>query len=238
MRRLPAAIAALSILVLAAAEAAARGISHAEELRMQANWLRHRGPDGLFPATKEYDRLRLRYAIDPPRFDHYHPKLGPALGQDIRLRVGLEHLCAPINGLLPETPYINYLRWRRSLNPPRFDHYHPQIGHLLATDQTLRAAMPPGPVVQPTSASTAPASQVILPPRTIPNLAPGSLTGLPGGNGPTPPSAGSESGSPPSVGNGGTSSLPPSTKAVPEPASLILLGLGSAVAIRLRRRIR
>lgn len=232
MRTSPAARAALFVVLLqllAAAEAPARGISHAEELRMQANWLRHRGPDGLFPATKEYDYLRLRYAIDPPRFDHYHLKLGPALGQDIRLRVGMEHLGVPLNGLLPETPSINYLRWQRSLNPARFDRSHPQLGRLLGTDQTIRASLPPAPVVLPASYPPPTAPQVVLPPPTLSILPPTSLTTTPPsttGGGPNPPPGGTSTGNPPST--------PPITKAVPEPASLVLLALGSAFAIRRR----
>lgn len=31
-------------------------------------------------------------------------------------------------GQLVETPFVDYLFWRRSLNPARFDHYHPVVG--------------------------------------------------------------------------------------------------------------
>ncbi len=36
--------------------------------------------------------------------------------------------------LLPDTPYFNYLRRRRSIDPPRFDFYHPQIGTLIGLE--------------------------------------------------------------------------------------------------------
>ncbi|HEV3122529.1 MAG TPA: hypothetical protein VGY53_11530, partial [Isosphaeraceae bacterium] len=39
-----------------------------------------------------------------------------------------------VNGLLPDTPLVEYLRWRRSLNPARFDFYHPNVGPMLAQD--------------------------------------------------------------------------------------------------------
>lgn len=43
------------------------------------------------------------------------------------------------DGLLPETPFIAYLRWRRGLNSSRFDVYHPYMGRLLETDRMIRS---------------------------------------------------------------------------------------------------
>lgn len=37
------------------------------------------------------------------------------------------------NGRLVETPFVDYLLWRRSLNPARFDHYHPFLGPALGS---------------------------------------------------------------------------------------------------------
>jgi hypothetical protein len=56
----------------------------------------------------------------------------------------------PSNGLLPTTPYDNYLRWRRSLDPPRFDHFHPRIGHLLGLDGVIKTTPAPTPTPTPT----------------------------------------------------------------------------------------
>ena len=36
--------------------------------------------------------------------------------------------------LIPTTPYFNYLRRRRSIDPARFDYYHPRIGALLGME--------------------------------------------------------------------------------------------------------
>ena len=36
--------------------------------------------------------------------------------------------------LVPTTPYFNYLRNRRSIDPARFDYYHPRIGALLGME--------------------------------------------------------------------------------------------------------
>jgi hypothetical protein len=38
--------------------------------------------------------------------------------------------------LLPDTPYFNFLRARRSIDPARFDSYHPRIGAILGLELT------------------------------------------------------------------------------------------------------
>jgi hypothetical protein len=52
------------------------------------------------------------------------------------------------NGLLVETPFVEYLSWRRSLAPARFDYYHPIIG------PELGLLKPPTPTSTSTSTST------------------------------------------------------------------------------------
>jgi RHS repeat-associated protein len=59
----------------------------------------------------------------------------------------------PTNGLLPSTPYFNYLRWRRSIDPERFDRFHHRIGHLLALDGAIRNKPQPTPAPSPTPSS-------------------------------------------------------------------------------------
>ncbi|MDE2506314.1 MAG: hypothetical protein KGM43_03795, partial [Planctomycetota bacterium] len=49
--------------------------------------------------------------------------------------------CIPFNGLVPTNAYYNYLRFRRSLDPARFDHYHRNLGALLAEDSRVRALL-------------------------------------------------------------------------------------------------
>jgi hypothetical protein len=46
------------------------------------------------------------------------------------------------NGALVETPFVDYLYWRRSLNPARFDHYHPNIGPALGQLTPPTTAVP------------------------------------------------------------------------------------------------
>ncbi len=54
------------------------------------------------------------------------------------------------NGVVVATPFVDYLEWRRSLNPARFDHYHPRIANALAQFLT-----PPTPITTLTATPTA-----------------------------------------------------------------------------------
>lgn len=45
-------------------------------------------------------------------------------------------------GRLVDTPFVDYLSWRRSLDPARFDHYHPNVGPELALMTTPVRATP------------------------------------------------------------------------------------------------
>lgn len=47
------------------------------------------------------------------------------------------------NGQIVDTPFVDYLIWRRNLNPVRFDRYHPFIGPALG--QLLPPPSPPKP---------------------------------------------------------------------------------------------
>ena len=50
------------------------------------------------------------------------------------------------NGLLPRTPLVQYLEWRRGLDRIRFDRYHPQWVPQLARDESIRTAGLPNPL--------------------------------------------------------------------------------------------
>ncbi len=50
-------------------------------------------------------------------------------------------LNADENGLLPDSPLVEYLHWRRALNPRRFDRLHPKLAPLLTQDMLNR--LPP-----------------------------------------------------------------------------------------------
>jgi hypothetical protein len=61
-------------------------------------------------------------------------------------------LLRPVNGLLPDWAFVDYLRWRWSLNPARFDFFHPTLGPWIQADLLLRQVPPattPVPTVSP-----------------------------------------------------------------------------------------
>lgn len=63
----------------------------------------------------------------------------------------LDVLLVPdVSGLLPESSTLDYLRWRRDLNPTRFDRNHPVIGPILERDRIVRNQTPLPPVTPPT----------------------------------------------------------------------------------------
>ena len=61
------------------------------------------------------------------------------VGSNARERLASAQAFIQLHGALPNTPFMNYLRWRRSLNAARFDHYHPLIGPLLGEDAGSRS---------------------------------------------------------------------------------------------------
>ncbi len=89
------------------------------------------------------------------------------------LRLAVNH------GFLPQTPFTDYLKWRQSLDPARFDYYHPRVAYLLSLENVATPAIVSTPVVPPV---TSPQAQTITPPPLLPPQAqtvvpePGSLS--------------------------------------------------------------
>ncbi|MEW4566436.1 hypothetical protein AB1L88_01085 [Tautonia sp. JC769] len=76
----------------------------------------------------------------------------------------LDVLLVPdVSGLLAESSTLDYLRWRRNLNPTRFDRNHPFIGPALERDRLVRnqSPIPMPPVTVPTDPGVP-----IIPPTT------------------------------------------------------------------------
>ncbi|MFI5453883.1 MAG: Ig-like domain-containing protein [Isosphaerales bacterium] len=59
-----------------------------------------------------------------------------AVAGTVQGNVAVVHLTITPSRLLPDTPYYNDLRARRSIDPPRFDFYHPVLGALLGLEIT------------------------------------------------------------------------------------------------------
>ncbi len=85
----------------------------------------------------------------------------------------LDVLLVPdVSGLLAESSTLDYLRWRRNLNPTRFDRNHPFIGPALERDRLVRnqSPLPMPPVTVPTT------PEVPIIPPTTPEV-PGPILG-------------------------------------------------------------
>ncbi|WP_152050983.1 hypothetical protein [Tautonia marina] len=85
----------------------------------------------------------------------------------------LDVLLVPdVSGLLAESSTLDYLRWRRNLNPTRFDRNHPFIGPALERDRLVRnqSPLPMPPVTVPTN------PEVPIIPPTTPEV-PGPILG-------------------------------------------------------------
>ncbi len=159
------------------------------------------------PNRLTMEGLLARRALNPKRFDYYHPYLSRFLVRAEQFRAtgpicGIE----PI-GIISDTPYHRYLLWRRSLNPNRFDFYHPLLGVILQEHARIVDAgkvcppKPPTPPIKPKPPSP------------------------PGGNG--------DSGKP--DGGGGTVT-PQQVVPEPSSVALLAAGMGVALVFGLRRR--
>lgn len=56
----------------------------------------------------------------------------------VNVPVSLRSLRTLGDGTLPETAFVEYLRWRRSLNPLQFDRWHPSVARMILRDQEIR----------------------------------------------------------------------------------------------------
>jgi hypothetical protein len=89
----------------------------------------------------------------------------------------MRHLHADAIGLLPNTVFVQYLEWRHSLNPVRFDQVHPNIGPMIEHDLIVRAALNPPPIVGPFTLPVVGVQTLNPPPGTGPVVPePGTLT--------------------------------------------------------------
>ena len=102
--------------------------------------------------------LHERRNLSPTQFDHFHPHLGPLLAADDRMRAAQSQNCRPMNGILPDNALTRYLNFRRSLEPTRFDQFHPSLGAILVENHQLKMGqgcvageilVPPTPIIPP-----------------------------------------------------------------------------------------
>lgn len=82
---------------------------------------------------------------NPRAFNRVYPVAGKILTGELRVMAAAAQGITTLNGLLPDTPMIRYLKWRRSLNPERFDLNHPVLGPILEEDENIRNNTNPTP---------------------------------------------------------------------------------------------
>jgi hypothetical protein len=86
----------------------------------------------------------------------------------------MRHLKADAFGLLPQTSFVQYLEWRHSLNPVRFDRVHPNIGPMIERSEIIRTAMLHPPIVGPAITPVIGPQTIVPPPPKVPE--PGTAT--------------------------------------------------------------
>lgn len=80
----------------------------------------------------------------------------------------LRNLQPASNGQLPAWAFVDYLRWRRSLNPARFDYYHPRVGQMLQWEPPIPQGNPPPTTTPPVDPQGQNPRPPVTPPPVIP----------------------------------------------------------------------
>ena len=121
------------------------------------------GPMNTVEPTKTtlfLDKLAVRRAVNPTRFDHYHPVLGSLINVEQLLKGPNGSSAATIalaeKLLLPDTKYYRYFETRRALDPTRFDTYHPLFGPLMAENQRVDNLLIAAQILNPPSPQAVP----------------------------------------------------------------------------------
>jgi hypothetical protein len=138
---------------------------------------------------------------------HFNPTLNAR-----ELKIGQEYAAAH-DGLLPDDPFWDNLRYRHTINAARFDHYHPRIAGMLDRDAAVRLLLA-HPVTKPETVTPV---KTVTPPRTVT----------------TDPPVTKPIGTVTHTGSGGGGSehpIPITTASVPEPSPMALLGVALAAA--------
>lgn len=139
-------LACVAGLLLAGATAAEAG--PIRRARTEAAWNRLRAQSAFEPRFRPLAQSVLPTAVESPAG-------GPLAGyfrwalqnQVLRVNVprALRGLQPQANGQLPNWAFVDYLSWRRSLNPTRFDLNHPNLAQMLVYRPTSPPICPPCP---------------------------------------------------------------------------------------------
>ncbi|CAN5897957.1 hypothetical protein BH23PLA1_BH23PLA1_34760 [soil metagenome] len=96
------------------------------------------------PAQAQNERRAVVNAMMETRWQDYFARALRQQRTDVQRPPNLfGMLSATEDGLLPDTPIVEYLRWRRSRAPRRFDLNHPGLAPILWNDEAARLARRP-----------------------------------------------------------------------------------------------
>ena len=116
--------------------------------------------------TQFLNQLTTQRAINPTRFDHYHPVIGKLLNAQTLLQspngATTANIALAEKVLLPDTIYYRYFEARRALDPARFDTYHPLFGPLLAENQRVKNLLNAAEVLTPPSSQSVPEPSIMV----------------------------------------------------------------------------
>lgn len=138
---------------------------------------------GLLPSNPFWEYMIYRHDINPRMFNLRHRPFAALLDHNQAVTLA-NQLVSPTVGVVPNTPYWNYLRYRHDSMPVIFDAHHPALARLLDLDQAVRQQTPV-PIIPPPPAAeqvTPPSSGPIIT-TTVPTgtFTPGAPAPVPGG---------------------------------------------------------
>lgn len=120
-------------------------------------------------------RVAARQERRMERIDAYFARALATHRTAITIPAGATRLFGPqADGLLPDCAFWDYMRWRRSFVPARFDYYHRRIGKMLRWDELVRNCACNCPGTNPPAVSP---ETITPPPPTVPEPS-GFVVGL------------------------------------------------------------
>ena len=93
-------------------------------------------------AVARMARVRAAIVQEGSAWDRYFARALRMRRLDVQGPSAVRVLAAETDGRLPDCAFVDYLQWRRSLNPARFDRFHVQLGQMLQRDEIARATTP------------------------------------------------------------------------------------------------
>lgn len=123
-------------------------------------------PSGNVSGQPELSPRAVMQTAMARRVDNYFRRALEARSTRATRQPGMQYfLVANEDGVLEDNSVVQYLTWRRSLNPTRFDTYHPMIGGMIRRSQL--ASVPPTLPQVPSTGGETPTPTGTLPPIVI-----------------------------------------------------------------------